>query len=198
MFPNVYSFRGGRGVGGDGFMGRARRRSSLLSNLLAHWKLEEESGTRYDSVQGRAMWPYGAVTRGAGKVGLYAAQFVPATSDYLRCAGTGDLRMTGKSFTIGGWVYFDALGDQEPLAAKWDLGSQEYLVATDGTYLYFAVSGDGESCGMVTHGEELQTGQWYHFAAWHDQVGGSLNLSLNNGAPASTSYTNGVFFGERT
>lgn len=177
---------------GDTFWQRSRRRATLLNGLAAHWTLNEPSGTRYDSVGASNLAPHGSVGQVEGVLG-YAAQFAPATSDYLGCASRPALRLAG-DFTIAGWVFFDAV-DPAGLIAKWEPGSLEYMVACDGTSLAFSVSANGATPASVTGAEILESGAWYLFTAWHDSAAQSLNLSINNAAHASVSHAGGVFAG---
>ena len=175
-----------------------RRRAQgldLLAGLQAHWSLDEASGTRYDSVQTHPLTPHGVVLQGEGKVGSYAAEFIPGTSAYLSCPSATGLQLGGGDFTIAGWVFFNALLESG-LVGKWQTGSLEYLVASNGSELGLKVSANGATPTELYTSGGLESGVWYFFAAWHDTAAGTLNVGLNGQSPSSLSYEAGVYVGD--
>ncbi len=190
---NIYHHRGGsRFFSGDTFWRRRREASTLLTGLAAHWKLDEASGTRYDSAQAHHLTTHGNPMQVEGKVGGYATQFSPSRYDYLSTNSTPALRLNATDFTLAGWVFFDSV-DAVSLLGKWQSGSREYLLACDGTFLALSVSSNGSDLTTLNGSVSLETATWYHFAAWHDTTLQTLNLAIDNGVPASASYASGVF-----
>ncbi|HWH72392.1 MAG TPA: LamG domain-containing protein [Candidatus Sulfotelmatobacter sp.] len=196
MFSIPTSAGGSRCFSGDSFLRRGRRRrldSLLLHGLVAHWKLDEASGSRYDSAKGHHLTPAGHPTQAEGQLG-FAAQFSPATEDSFSCPSEVDLQMAGRDFTIAGWVLFDSVGNCGLFGKGNGLGL-EYRLGCESGYLYFAVSADGMAANTLTHSQAVESGLWYHFAAWYDSVEARIYLCLNNDGLVSASHPAGVFAG---
>ncbi len=176
--------------------------STLLTGLIAFWKLEEASGTRVDEVGSNDLTDNATVTGAVGKVGN-AAQFTNATSEFLSIADNTDLSTGNISFTIAGWVWLDNKTGQQGIVSKWLEGSanREYLIdyLGGGTDRFrFGVSSDGAGGGTTTvvqadnHGSP-STGVWVFFACWHDSVADTISIQINNGMIDSSATSAGVF-----
>jgi hypothetical protein len=182
-----------RRLSGDIFYVPAKRRSPLLTSLVAHWRLDESSGTRVDSHAGNDLGDINTVGSAAGKLGT-AASFVAANEELLGIADNPALSMGDIDFTIALWVWFDSLAGAG-LAGKWSAGSVEYLAYFNGTNLRFHVSDDGTNNTFVTNSQSISTNTWYLYLAWHDATANTINLSINNNTPASAAHTTGVHDG---
>src|SRR5262245_2022186 len=90
-------------LAGDDFIRAAKRRSPLLNALMAHWRLEEASGTRVDAHGGNNLGDINTVGQAAGKLGN-AASFLAASEESLTIGDNAALRMGDINFTIAGWV----------------------------------------------------------------------------------------------
>ena len=161
---------------------------------MAHWKLNESSGTRADSHGGNDLADFNTVTSAAGKIGS-AASFAAINEESLGAADNAALSMGDIDFTIALWVWFDTL-DFTGLAGKWSTDSVEYLTYFDGTNLRFYVSSDGTTSTNETNSQAISTSTWYLLVAWHDATANTINLSINNGATASTAHSTGVYDGD--
>ena len=83
---------------------------SLLDNLVAHWSLDEVSGTRYDSTSNNHdLADNNTVLYETGKVGR-AAKFSAATSEFLSMSDHADVSLDGTSYTIMFWAKVTDLG----------------------------------------------------------------------------------------
>lgn len=167
------------------------QRNSLLSGLVAYYPLSDVN----DSYGVRALTNNGTVTFGAGKVGN-AATFVAASSQYLSLADEAGLSMGDFDFSIAGWVNFTTISRQLILG-KGDAGGatdEYYVILESDGKLYFHV-GNGSAFGDVTGNTlgVLSSGTWYFFVAWHDSVANTVNISSNDGAVDSASYSGGSY-----
>lgn len=187
----LYTAAGAGYIAGDEFISpRRRRRSALLNALIAHWRLEEASGTRADTHGANDLGDINTVGQAAGKLGN-AASFVGANEEALTIGDNVALRMGDIDFTIAGWVRFDALGNTG-LVGKWATDSLEYLAYFDGTNLRLLVSNDGTNTVSVVNSATISANTWYFFVAWHDAAANTINISVNDNAAASAAHSTGV------
>src|SRR5687768_4787916 len=121
---NVYTARS-RKLSGDMFYTRGKRRSPLLTSLIAHWRLDETSGFRADSHAGLDLGDINTVASAAGKLSN-AASFLASNEESLSHVDNAALSMGNIDFTIALWVWFDSLAGSG-LAGKWATDSVEYL-----------------------------------------------------------------------
>lgn len=70
--------------------------STLNDNLVAHWKLDESSGTRNDSKGANHLTDNNTVTSAAGKLGD-AADFESSNSERLTLADNADMSLGSNS-----------------------------------------------------------------------------------------------------
>ncbi len=86
----------------------APARADLLTDLKAHWKLNEASGARVDSHGSNDLTDNNTVTQVAGKIGN-AAQFTAANSEWLSRGTDVDLGLGADTdCTWAGWFYMDS------------------------------------------------------------------------------------------
>lgn len=178
--------------------------TSLLANMVAHWRFEEAGGTRYDSVGRNDLIEAGnTLLEDTGKIG--SAVFIPLDELGLE-APTGtvpNLVLGGGSFTLTGWVkftkFFDlSAGSGEDIVSK-QLGTLDYKVYRDGNQLGVAV-GDAATGLTVTqklNSVSMSLNTWYFFAARYDDTNKFLSIRVNatNEDGANASYTAGVYAG---
>jgi len=168
--------------------------SPLLTSLISYWALDETSGTRLDSHGSNHLTDNNTVTQNTGKIGN-AAQFTSANSEFLSVADNALLSTGDIDFTIAGWVYFDTISVDRPVAGKWlTAGNREYIVQLDGTVnkIRLYVSNDGTATANVASSVVCTTATWYYFVAWHDSAGNTINIQVNNGTVDSTAHSTGV------
>jgi hypothetical protein len=77
--------------------------SSLLDGLVVYYKLDEASGTRFDTVGSNNLTDNNSVGSALGKVYPLAAQFT-ATNQYLSNASV----TIGTTLTVAMWIYLDS------------------------------------------------------------------------------------------
>lgn len=174
--------------------------SSLLTNLISYWKMDEASGTRADSVVASAN-NLTATNNPLNAAGIIsnAAALVAASSQYLSHADNASLRIgVGVDFTIGLWARLDTTGAFRALVMKDDNGEREYGLLIGSTELpTFYATVDGATVVQVVSSITLVVNTWYAIMAWHDHATAKLNISVNDGAADQTAMAGGVFSGTR-
>jgi hypothetical protein len=164
--------------------------SPLLTDLVAYWKLDETSGTRFDSVGTNNLSDNNTVGSGIGKVGN-AASFVAANNEYLSRPMVPGLQLFG-DLSVSCWVKLDASApvndfyglvssDTNPsdrgFRLEWDRpGGKPRLIVFDDTGSVFAIA---------LWSTALNADTWYHVIAWYDSTAGTVNITVNNGPPVS-------------
>lgn len=175
---------------------------ALKDQLVAHWSLEEASGSRADDIGGNTLTDNNTVTQNPGKVGN-AAQFTAANSESLSIADNAALSMADIDFTLWAWVYLDSKSGNRNIVSKLDAGNTNYeyftYFSTADDRFHFGVSPNGtpgavkEVVAATFGSPALAT--WSFVVAWHDSVANTLNIQVNNGAVDSTAHSAGVFNG---
>lgn len=169
--------------------------NTLTLSMISFWELEEASGNRADSHGSNTLTDNNTVTQQVGKVGN-AAEFVVANSEYLSRANNASLTTGNIDFSVGFWVYVAALSTQI-IVAKYAVGQFEYRFDVTATRFRLLVSNDGAALVTVSadnFGLPV-VNTWYWVMGWHDSVGNTINISVNNGTPNSTAHATGVFSG---
>lgn len=177
--------------------GLIKRRASgaLLTNLISFWSLEEASGQRNDSRGTNHLSDNASVGQTTGKVGN-AAQFVGASSQYLDVADNASLSVAGTSFSFAFWTNLVSPTTAQYMIAKWGIaGTTEFRITTDaalsGKLRITLVSSGGTETTLLS-GSALSGSIWYFIVCWLDTTAQTINIQINNGAVASTAYTNDV------
>jgi hypothetical protein len=161
--------------------------ASLLTGVIAFWKLEEASGTRVDEVGSNDLTDNNTVTQTTGKIGN-AAQFTAANSETLSIADNADLSFANTDdFTFSCWVYLDSTGGSQQLITKRTSNltgtNLEYMLRTDAGVPTFYYGYGAGSFDSVASSTTLSTSTWYFILFWHDQTANTINVSVDNGSP---------------
>lgn len=160
----------------------------LLTNLKAHWRMNEASGNRIDSHQGLTLVQNGSVTSATGKLGD-AAVFSGSSANYLSIASTADLQIGTSQFTLLGWVYpATGGGSVQNLYVKWGAGGNEILVRLNATRNLVAFLNDGSN-KSVTSTTALSVDTWSFIAVRYNGI--NLSVSVNGGAWDNVAHTTG-------
>jgi len=176
---------------------------TLQASLISYWKLTETSGTRFDLVGGNHLTDNATVTQARGR-GVYAfplqAQFTSANSEYLSIPDNAALSTGDIDFSFAAWVYLDTKSATRVFVCKGDANSTtniEYALDYSASGDRFRlIVGNGAGAFVVLNADTLgspSTGTWYFIVAWHDSVADTVNISVNNGAVDSASYSSGSF-----
>jgi hypothetical protein len=158
--------------------------SPLLTGLVSYWKLDETSGTRFDSAGTNNLTDNGGVGSTIGKQGN-AALF--SGSNDLALPSSTDLRLDNTDFTVSFWVNFDTLpaGDFISILGKHDTtSSREYWFYRHSATnkISFLLSTDGSSTDFInTVGPTLNTGQWYFVVGERNNATNTATLYIHDG-----------------
>ncbi len=175
---------------------------SVITNLVAYWGLEEAGpGARADSKGGNNLGDANSNTgSAAGKVGT-AGSFVASNSCFLYTSDTADLSMGDFDFSFAGWMNLSSKTDQRTMLAKGNGSNVEYIVdyhsPSDAFRFYMSSAVGSANLDQITAttfgSPSLST--WYYVVAWHDSVGNTINICVNNGTADSKGYAFGGYDG---
>jgi len=172
---------------------------TLETNLEAHWKLDEASGVRFDSVKSHDLTDNNGVTQAVGII-ANAAQFVGTSSQFLDESDTPGLSAGDRDFTFSCWVFLDALSfetilNKGPLSGP---SNSEYTLSFNSSRFEFSVSSTGAGPTSSVSANSFgapSTGVFIFIVVWHDSVANTINIQVNDGTVDSTSTSAGVFDG---
>lgn len=171
---------------------------SLSTSLVAYWRLEEASGTRYDELNGCGgsgcdLTDNNTVTQATGIVGN-AGQFTSANSEYLSHTDDADLSTGDIDFSFAVWFRLDNTGVRRTLIAKDTASNREFFVEiTASNSPRFAVfNGVSTSICDKSMTDTVSANTWYFLVVYHDSVNNVCGLSLNNGTPQTGATSAGA------
>lgn len=169
------------------------------NGLVSYWTLDENSGTRYDSVGHNDLTSNNGVAGSSNGIGGNSAQFVAALSRYLSCPSNESLQMAGnKSFTIACWANITS---QPGGAVAYGLVTKDVdTPASSRDYFLFYSNGQFGKTGFtfqfqggttfeVSTGVTTTLGLWNFVVAWYDSSNGQLHMSINNATPLNSVNT---------
>lgn len=170
--------------------------STLKTNLIAWWDLDETSGTRADSHGSNTLTDNNTVLSVAGKISN-GADFVEANSEYLSIADNTDLSMGDVDMAIACWVKIDDLGTHRILgkADTVNPAGMEYALqhATAGDLFGFVTS-DGTTTTILeatTYGAST-VDEWVFIYAYHDATANEIGISINGGTIDTAALSVGI------
>jgi hypothetical protein len=162
-------------------LGAGRRRTKFLPTQLS----------------GLALWL--AADRIAAASGGTA--FLSASSQYLSVADNTQLSVQNIDFALCAWVKLTTKTTTQVIASKYDTSNQRnYMVYYDtaSDRFKFIVSPDGIIAPATATADALgavSVGIWYFVVCWHDAVGDTINIQINNGTTNSVAHSTGVHDG---
>lgn len=167
--------------------------SSLLTNLIGYWKLDEASGSRADSTSNvLTLTDINTVTQAVGKIGN-AGQFTHANSEYLTRVNHAAFAHTGNALTASCWVYLDSEnGVFWTALGKYASGKFEYCFqrdSVDGKIKFYASLNGASSTPAI--GTVLSVGAWHHLIGWFD--GSTVNIQIDGGTATSAALVGTIF-----
>jgi hypothetical protein len=154
--------------------------SPLLTDLAAYWKLDETSGTRFDSVGTNNLTENGSVGSTLGKIGNAATGF--STTDYL--VNTSTVGQITGDWTATCWFRTGSdINTNQGIVCRTTTTANdvEYLLDIFSNNVRFVLS---TSSGIYVAQTPIATNTTYFVASWYD--GTNINISLNDGAVTST------------
>lgn len=175
--------------------------SSLLTDLVGYWKLNEASGARADShSNGITLSDSNSVTSATGIISALAADFENGNNEYLETADSATVSLgSDTSFTITAWVKLESVvGSTRAIVGKRTgtaaADSEIFVGANTDENILFRV-GNASTYLDVVNTNVMATGTWYFVACWHDAAANTLNVQVNDGTVASGSWSGGTFDG---
>jgi hypothetical protein len=177
--------------------------SSLLTSLVAYWKLDEATGTRVDSTsRGNDLAPQHTPTNAAGKQGN-ALSVSRAGAQWCSIADNADLSMGDIDFSIAAWVYFNNAapgGDFPSQFGASGLGRQKSMYCTTMSQprslaLRSAATVRRLLAIEATTPANPSLSTWYFIVCWHDATANTINIRVNDTTTYSASHSAGCFNG---
>lgn len=169
--------------------------------LISYWKLEEPSGTRFDSINGNHLIASGNPLGVLGKIDT-GCSFNRSLQQRLWLPDNTSLSMGDIDYTIGIWAYMNAAdANYHSFISKWkeSTSNREYRILYDHTIDRFSwqVSRNGIATQAINANNfgAPSGNRWYCIIVWHDAVNNQLGIQVNNTTPNTTSYSLGVVDG---
>lgn len=180
--------------------------STLLSNLVAYWTLDEASGTRFDSTASdQDLAPTNNVNSGTGLISNAIVMPNPVTSaDWLWIADNSTMSVGDIDFTFTTWIWFtnlpSALGADATFLKKDEVaGVRDYRLEVLGNFPFdqarwtkWAPATDTPASVTASSFGALSAATWYWICVWHDAGNNEIGISINNSATNVTSTSTGV------
>jgi hypothetical protein len=172
--------------------------STLLTGLVAYWKMDEASGSRLDSTANHLDLAVGGsgISSVAGIIGNCVS--LPNLA-YLSEASSASLQLGSSSFTIGVWAQLSAVLATQVIVSKNDgstvAGSEYWLGFVAGDNLFEFVVYSGSSTSYTVKASTFGTpaiDTWYYIVATYNSSAQTISISVNNGAANVTSSVTGA------
>lgn len=168
----------------------------LNRELKAHWKLDETSGTRADSISTNTLTVVGSLTNVTG-IFSNAVDFTGGHLERTLFNTDGIWPNTGGTtgMTWAGWVKFDSFSTLEQclLSLYFPADGGGYVIQTLATNLHFYVDGTpGGVDSVAATNVVLQIDTWYHWVCWHDPIHKKVGVQINNGTVFTKDWTTGI------
>lgn len=169
--------------------------SSLLTGIVAYWKLDEVSNgsiavTRADATTRGNTLSDPATTPSASGLISNAGSFAAASSRYLSLAGTTpDAQMGDIDFTIAAWLYPTAAINMMVVTKDGaGGGKRDYMLNCNCVNMVagFEVFRPIDSSRAAGGVSIASLNQWYLLVGWHDATANTVNLQVNNGTVKTT------------
>lgn len=167
--------------------------SSLLVDLISHWRLDETSGMRFDAHNAfnNNLTDINTVGAAAAKINN-GADFDEATDEELIHSSNSSLQMGDISFTVAAWVRIEAkVGHDLGIIGKRDLeaiaGNEafgEYDLRLDNQFDRFQWQLNAGSGPSLLYANTLGSpaiATWYYVIAQYDAPNTDMGIMVNNG-----------------
>lgn len=172
------------------------KNSSLATNLVSYWELEEASGTRVDSHGSNDLSDNATVLQGTGIQGN-CADLSDSTSEYLSFASSSTFVYDGASArSLSFWFYPHSVTGVNTVVSCWGGGStQNWIVYTNGSNIVAGVESNG---ALITATSAATINAWHHVVLLM-KASGSAELYVNGvskgtGTPAGSAGANAPFY----
>lgn len=165
------------------------------TNLVAHWKLNEASGTRNDSHGTNHLTATNNPVGVAGKIGD-ACQFVRASSQRLSVASNANLLTGDVNYFIAFWLRLNSVTNSPYPLTKATGGSQEwcfvYDLGTGEIVLHLTPSTVQARAAMPNNNS------WHLVMGWHDATNNLVGIQVDDGLPVTNAAAPGSATGNAT
>lgn len=173
---------------------------ALTDSLIYSYELDEASGNALDSHASLTLTDVNTVGSGTGLVHATARDFESGSTEYFERSSEAALQAGDIDCTWEAWMQLESLGAHRTVMGKSGASNFAYDIQfrTDSGGLFFfrLASGSGfaglTQLSASTFGAP-STATWYQIIAWHDSVGNTMNICVNNGTADSTSYSGGIY-----
>jgi hypothetical protein len=190
----------GATVGGIGAGAIVAVETSLVTDLIAWYSLNETSGNMIDAhTGGLDLTLVGAVGSATGKVGN-CRDFSGSDSNY-GTSNAAALKLGDEDFYIAFWIQFDSLaGDRFPLG-RWDFTGDNRSIglnvpsATNRPQFFVSSDGTNPAVTAVVWGSAISTSTWYFVECYHDAANNEIGIALDGGTFVTASHSTGVWDG---
>lgn len=162
---------------------------------VAHWSLDEASGTRFDSIGSNDLTDNNTVASATGMFGD-AANFEADDAERLSLASNSDVQQSDIDYMIRAVVQLESKGATRTIVSKWNTGAQEYLLyydSGDDRFNFIVRDGSTNTVGVVsaTNFGSPSTATQYLIHAWHSATNNEVGIAVNAGT-ANTASTSGA------
>jgi hypothetical protein len=154
---------------------------SLLTNLLAHWTLDEASGTRFDDLGDYDLADHNLVGSAAGLLGN-AADFASASAQRL-ATSTITFPDVSAGLTFHGWVYPTSIVASQGFIFLVDtFGGSDLLIRIEWNQSFETIAahlyGPSGSIDWNPPAGAAPANAWIRLAVWWDPVDGKGRSQL--------------------
>jgi len=171
---------------------------SLISSVVAYYKLDAVSGTRFDStINASDLSDNNTVTSSVGKIGN-AAQFSKVNKEFLSVPTNSFVEMGDIDVTFAVWAKLDSKGTgTRTIFGKTGVlaGQFEYALIFETTldrWNFFIRSGGVFVNVLANSFGSPSLGVFNFFVCKHDSVNNLISIQIDNGAIDTTAVTAGI------
>ncbi len=174
---------------------------TLINGLVSYWKLDETSGTRFDSFGTNHLTSNNNIISLIGKKGNatnFAAKTDRLEQQYLHVQSFS-LDFGDQDFTIAGWVYIGGGSKSNSMAilSKADSStSRQFLLEYNKNVDRFRFNVNAGSGWIGVNADNLGSPSvadvWYYIVAWHDSVNNQIGIQVNNENSNTASHSTGM------
>lgn len=163
--------------------------TTLTNGLIAFWKLDETSGTRYDSIGNNDLADSNTVLYQASRIMQptwgNAADFEKSTTEFLWTADNADLSFNSEdNFLISAWVKREQVDIHGLVSKSGGNNDVEYSLDIQNSDAYFRTgNSNASSSSAATSGGVAGVGVWCFLCGWYNTVTDSIYVQIDDGTP---------------
>jgi len=155
--------------------------SSLLTNLVSWWSLNETSGARGDAHGSNSLTEGGTVNSAAAKISLGTSN--AGGANYLYKDTSSGLAGRATDYSLSGWVYTTSAATlQAVIGNAWTVSSIDYFLLINTSKLQFYVNQGSTNLHVeATTFGTVPSDTWMHVYCEYNGVTDTIGISVNNG-----------------